>query len=56
MTKRADVDEDVVWLGVGQASPQEYAKPFRKAKKKNPVGFIWPKKVARKPKSKPRKR
>jgi hypothetical protein len=52
---RADVDDDVRWLGTGYVSPL----PTRSYKRKNPIGFIWPqtkKKTKPAPKKKPAKK
>lgn len=45
---RNDVDEDVIHLGVGTILSEQYARRIHRAPKKNPIGFIWPKKSAKK--------
>lgn len=40
-TPKNDIDEEVIWLGTGAATPIE-GKP-KKLQPRNPIGFIWPK-------------
>jgi hypothetical protein len=45
MAPRNDIDEEVIWLGTGAATPIDGK--VKKPHKRNPIGFIWPKQAAK---------
>jgi hypothetical protein len=49
MTPRNDIDEEVIWLGTGAATPIDGK--VKKPHKRNPIGFIWPSPATRKPRA-----
>lgn len=46
---RNDIDEEVIWIGTGAATPIDGK--AKKLPKRNPIGFIWPKPAAKKPRA-----
>lgn len=53
-TPKNDIDEEVIWLGTGAATPIE-GKP-KKHVARNPIGFIWPKSQPKKPRATSKRR
>lgn len=44
---KGDVDEEVQWIGAGMISPISEPRRPIKVRKRNPIGFIWPKAKAK---------